>query len=230
VTISPVMSNVSAVIFDLDGLLIDSERISRDIWNATAAEFGLELDHIYHRLIGTGVSRTDEILAEHFGSAEIVARIRVRKSAIEADFLAHNAIPLKPGAVETLTKARSCGLKSALATGSVGRSVEAKARAHDLVRHFDVLVCGDEVSRGKPAPDIFLEAASRLAVDPSACVVFEDSKAGVDAARAAGMRVVVVPDLVQFESSYLDLGGVVMVSSLFEAHPLLFAPTGDVQV
>lgn len=216
------MSNVSALLFDLDGLLIDSERISRDIWNATAAEFNLTIDEVYPRLIGTGIARTDALLAEYLGDAEIVARMRVRKKEIEAEFLAQNMIPAKPGAVETLVKARSLGLRSALATGSVRAAVEAKIRPHNIESHFDTLVCGDEVPRGKPAPDIFLEAASRLMVDPSACVVFEDSMAGVDAACAAGMRVVAVPDLVPFDSSYAERSGVVVLRSLFEAHPLLF--------
>jgi beta-phosphoglucomutase len=216
------MSNIKALLFDLDGLLIDSERISRDIWNTTAAEFNRTIDEIYPRLIGTGMARTDEILAEYFGDADLVARMRVRKREIEADYLSQNAIPTKPGAVEILVTARSLGFKSALATGSVRASVDAKIRPHNIESHFDAFVCGDEVLRGKPAPDIFLEAAARLLVEPAECVVFEDSMAGVDAACAAGMRVVAIPDLVQFDTSYAERDGVVIVPSLFDAHRLVF--------
>jgi beta-phosphoglucomutase-like phosphatase (HAD superfamily) len=111
-------SSTSALIFDLDGLILDSERVSREIWNVTAKEFGVELDEIYPRLIGRGLAGVDAMLAEHLGDPGLVVRMRARKNEIQSGHLAQQAIPLKPGALETLMRARTHGYKTALATGS----------------------------------------------------------------------------------------------------------------
>ena len=209
----------AACIFDLDGLLLDSERVSRDCWIQAAREFGSSIHEIYPSLIGRGLAGCDALLAEHFGDASLVARMRIRKNDLQRRVLENGSIPLKLGARETLDFARSRGIQIALATGSVRDSVHEKLRPHDLAKHFDVMVCGDDVESGKPAPDIFLAAATRLAVAPDKCVVFEDSHAGVEGALCAGMRVVMVPDLVAPLEQY-GSRGVAIVSSLLDAHSL----------
>lgn len=218
--------NPSACIFDLDGLLLDSERVSRDCWIEAAKEFGQSVGEIYPSLIGKGLAGCDAILAEHFGDAVLVARMRNRKNELQRQVLERASIPLKPGARETLELAKKNGMQIALATGSVRDSVHEKLRPHDLTRHFHAMVCGDDVERGKPAPDIFLAAAARVAVKPEACVVFEDSCAGVEGALAAGMRVVMVPDLVAPLEEYVARG-VVIISSLFEAHQMYLERADD---
>jgi HAD superfamily hydrolase (TIGR01509 family) len=208
------------VLFDLDGLLVDSERISRDCWLAAAQERGFDLTDTYPQLVGRGAAETDRILTTVLGSAEIVALLRARKSELFDLHVEHRGVPLKPGAQEILSRSKELGLKTALATGSMQAAAQQKLAAHSIRHLFDAEVFGADVQRGKPYPDIFLLAAQKITVAPESCLVLEDSVAGMTAAHAAQMRVVVVPDLVHVPHPETT-ETVLVVNSLHEADRIL---------
>lgn len=212
------------VLFDLDGLLVDSERISRDCWLAAAQERGFDLAPIYHELVGRGAAETDRILAKELGSTQIVSELRAHKSVLFDLHVERHGVPLKPGASEILHRSKELGLKIALATGSTQAAAIQKLAKHPIRHLFDVEVFAGDVPRGKPHPDIFLHAAQKLEVIHDSCLVIEDSLAGMHAAQAANMRVVVVPDLVNVERA-ATTETVLVVSSLIEANQILSLKT-----
>ncbi len=186
-----------AVLFDLDGTLIDSERHNLVAWRAACAHHGFALsDAFYHSLIGLSKVKADERLQEEFGpGCDVVALRETRREIFYHAWDNGSPVPWKPGLDSLLPWLEQRGVGRAVATSSSQPEAFAKLTRARLVEHFSVVVCGDEVPAGKPAPDIFLEAARRLDVDPSRCLVVEDSPWGVLAARRAGMEVVYIPDL-----------------------------------
>ncbi len=181
----------AAVIFDLDGTLLDSEAITHAAGLAAFAAQGVAVDPAFLQSLA-GID-------DATGSARIRAAFPHLDPARfaqdwEADVLARQSggIPLKPGAVALL---QAILLPKALATSSQRASAHRKLAVTGLARHFPHVVTFDDVTRPKPAPEPYLAAAALLGVDPAACLAFEDSDTGAEAAHRAGMTVVQVPDL-----------------------------------
>jgi HAD superfamily hydrolase (TIGR01509 family) len=187
--------NPRAVIFDMDGLLLDSEPLYRATWQTASADLGFPIDDVlYERFVGRGNVEAEQILREHFGDAFPLDEFHKLWRSDWDKRLAAAPLARKAGAVELLDVLESRGIPKALATSSP--RVLALRCLGDLAPRFAALAFGDEVSHSKPAPDLFLLASQRLGIAPADCVVLEDSEAGVRAARAAGMDVIMVPDLV----------------------------------
>ena len=188
--------NIQAVIFDLDGTLIDTERTAQRAWQRAFAEFGFALpDDVYLQAVGRTAPDTHRLWRAVLGEAVPLDDIRARKQTLLDGFYASEDIALMPGALELLEVLHERRTPRAVATSTLSEAAHRKLRRTGLHHRFDAVVCGDEVAHGKPAPDIFLEAARRLHVDPSNCVVIEDSEAGVRAAHAAGAPVLMVPNM-----------------------------------
>lgn len=187
---------IGAVIFDMDGLMLDTERLARSAWDRAMADWGHTIpDEVYYRLIGRSIADTGEILRQALAADLPFEEIALRKRQYVDQEIARHGIPVKPGLLELLGWVDQAGLKKATATSTFREVALQKLRLARLQDRFDAIVCGDDVRRGKPAPDIFLATAHKLATPANQCVVLEDSEPGIEAAQAAGMIPLMVPDI-----------------------------------
>ncbi len=185
---------IKAVLYDMDGLLLDTEGIYTAVTQAIVHRYGLTFDWSHKRhMIGRPALDSARYLVTALSlPLTPEAYLTEREALLVAQFPHAEAFP---GALRLVSHLRDVGIKQAVATSSSARLFAVKTQRHGaLFGLFDAIVTGDEVAVGKPAPDIFLEAARRLGVEPAACLVMEDAPAGVQAAKAAGMAVVAVPD------------------------------------
>lgn len=190
------MTAIRAAILDMDGLLIDSEPLYRRASEQAAAGLGYEFDGALAAcIVGRSGRDVERILYERLGTQFPMDEFRRLWQAQWQDIVAAEGICPKPGAARLLAALDGAGCPVAIATSTGRDRARQCLAAADLDAAGRVLVCGEEVAKGKPAPDVYLEAARRLAVAPAWCIALEDSPAGVAAAAAAGMRVIMVPDL-----------------------------------
>ncbi|HWB48934.1 MAG TPA: HAD family phosphatase [Stellaceae bacterium] len=185
----------AAVVFDMDGLLFDTEALYQEAASLAAAEGGHDISSgVIDRLIGVPWLQGRLLLLEHFGESFPV-------EDFEAAWLRHfwviaeDRLTLKPGVAELLDTLDALRLPRAIATSSSHRTVHHHLAAHGLAERFHAIVGSGDYAAGKPAPDPFLKAAERLGVAPPLCLALEDSHNGVRSAAAAGMMTVMVPDL-----------------------------------
>ena len=184
-------NSIQAVIWDLDGVIIDSAEEHRRSWHRLAQEEGLPFTDA--QFWATFGRRNDAIIPLLWGpmSPERVRELSDRKEAYFRELIRETAAPL-PGAIELLTALRDAGYPQALASSTPIENIKLISEALGLRRYLSALVSGETVPRGKPAPDIFLKAAAELGMEPEKCLVIEDAVAGVEAAHAAGMRCIAV--------------------------------------
>lgn len=189
-------SPLEAVIFDMDGLMLDTERIALRVVAEAAAALGYPWrTEIGLAMVGLNARDSDAVAAMHLGPAYPVEPLRDEFAARYQRALESEPIPRKPGLLELLEWIESQALMKAVATSTKRERAQIKLSRAGLGGRFPVLVAGDEVERGKPAPDIFLAAAAAIGVSPRHCLVLEDSGPGVLGALAAGMQVIMVPDV-----------------------------------
>ena len=188
--------NISCLIYDMDGLLLDTEGIYTEVTQQIVGEYGKVFDwSVKEKIIGRRSIQAAEIIVESLDlPISPQDYLDSRKDVLQEKFKDTEALP---GAKEMTTHFSKLGIPQALATSSSSPMFEAKFEKHKKwFSQFAQIVRGDdpELKEGKPAPDIFLLAANRVGVDPAECLVFEDAPTGTEAALAAGMSVVVVPD------------------------------------
>lgn len=191
---------IRAAIFDMDGVLFDTEKLGQQAMVRISAELGHPITGAFYlKTLGVPNAECKLIYREgqgpDFPYDEAVRRFR----AYFSEYNRAHPLPRKPGLMECLTGLRARGVKAALATSTVRPLVmEYFANMPDVAACFDTLVCGGEVPRGKPAPDIYLAAAAALGMTPAECVGVEDSYYGVQSIRASGARCVMIPDLLPY--------------------------------
>jgi HAD superfamily hydrolase (TIGR01509 family) len=189
------LHDCAAWVFDMDGLLLDTERLSRRAFHAAADDLGVNLpEDAFFDLIGRPAREIHRRLALRLGDEELTNRMDARSDMHYEIFLAQG-VPVKDGAVELLDWLDARKLPCAVATSTRTAKAERKLAAAGLAKYFRAVIGGDQVEHGKPAPDVYLRAAMLLGVKPAQCGVLEDSEPGLRAAHAAGARVVWVPDL-----------------------------------
>jgi HAD superfamily hydrolase (TIGR01509 family) len=186
---------VEAVIFDLDGTLLDSESVYVAAMQDAARALGLELPlALCHGTVGVPGHERNLMLQKHYGAGFDIGEFRGHFSTSVQRRMSER-VPVKTGVVELLDFLAANGLPLAVATSAARSTAERNLSRAGLLQRFAALATRDDVENTKPAPDLYLEAARRLGVDPAACVAFEDSSVGIVAAHAAGMRVVMVVDI-----------------------------------
>ncbi len=184
-------NQIRAIIWDLDGVIIDSAEEHRLSWYRMALAEGLPFSD--EQFFATFGMRNDKIIPMLWGpmSDERIKALGDRKEAYFREFVREKVGPL-PGAIELLTALRDASYAQALASSTPIKNIEVISEKLHLERYLSALVSGETVPHGKPAPDVFLKAAAELSIEPAYCLVIEDAVAGVEAAHAGGMRCIAV--------------------------------------
>ena len=200
-------SELRAVIFDMDGLLLDSERIALSTFVDACREFGFDPDvEVYYKCIGGNDVRTKRILTEGYGERFPFDDINKLWHATYEEEAACRPFPLKQGALDLLRALEAKHVRKAVVTSTRRESASRKLLNAGLLSFFEFIVGGDEISKSKPDPEIYLTACRRLGEDPEDCLALEDSDNGVLSAFAAGLMVIQVPDLLQPSPQVKTLG------------------------
>ena len=201
-------TNLKGAIFDMDGVLIDTEKLYLRFWKMAAAEFGYEMrdEHVFAvRSMARKYSgpKLKSLLGQDFPTEEV----RSRRSELMNEFIEKHGIETKKGLFRLLNLLRDSGYRIAVATATPRERTLMYLSRIGALEYFDAVVCGDMVTTGKPAPDIYLTAAKELGLPPEQCAAFEDSPNGLIAAHTAGCYTVMVPDMTPPDDSvapYID--------------------------
>ena len=195
---------IQAVIFDMDGLLIDSESVYRDAIIAAAAQLGHDLpESVFKRMIGLPDTGSGQVLIDHFGP-ELDLQALWSDATHRFRQVTQAGVALKTGVLELLEHLEALGLPCAIATSSPHESVDHHIAESGILHRFKAVIARGDYARGKPFPDPYLAAASALAIEPHHCLALEDSHNGVRAAHAAGMMTIMVPDLLEPTDEMVD--------------------------
>ena len=188
------MSLLRSIIFDLDGVLADSEPWWNQIDAKLLTEYGATYRGEYHQnVVGVSYRLAVEFYKKAFALSVPTEEMMRRRGEIATEFFA-NRVGVFPPVKEVLEELRQMKLHLAVATSSVTASARPFLDRQHLTAFFEVIVTGEKVEHGKPAPDIYLRAADKLGIPADACLVVEDALPGVAAAKAANMRVAALPD------------------------------------
>jgi len=193
VNVQSQQQEIQAVIFDLDGVLMDSERLAFQAWSHWVHLHGGVLsEEDFPRMIGLMAEETAIYVMEQSGLTFDIAESSAWAWEWVLDRLREGCAPL-PGAAELLHALSARGYPLAIASNAIAGYIDEALAGLGLLDYFPVRVSVDDVAQGKPAPDVYLAAAARLGLEPQRCLAIEDSRVGMQAASAAGMRVIVVP-------------------------------------
>lgn len=195
---------IKAVIFDFDGLLLDTETPSFDVWQEIFQEHGAVLERSkWVQCVGASYdhfhpcTHLESLIGRKVNHQELIDRKNKRKTEI-CDLL-----PWMPGALDKIAEAKTLGFKRAIASSSHFHWIDRYLKQRNLESEFDATSTGNEVKQTKPSPDLYLLAAKKLGVDPKDCIAFEDSRNGVTAAKTAGLRAVIaVPNSITENSDF----------------------------
>lgn len=188
---------IKAVVFDMDGVLFDTERLCLASWKVVAERYGITgVEDVFPLCIGRTNPDTRKIIHEHYPELDIDVFYEQVRDVIH-EKLEKDGVPLLPYAGDILRGLKAAGIPLAIGSSTRIETVTSQLKEVGFYDMFSAVVGGDLVEHGKPAPDIYLEACRRLGLDPSDCAAVEDSFNGIRAAHAAGMVPVMVPDMVE---------------------------------
>ncbi|MDE7195185.1 MAG: HAD family phosphatase [Oscillospiraceae bacterium] len=197
---------IKAVIFDLDGLILDTEKLLVKFWCQAANEAGfpMQTEHALH-IRSLGRKFAIPYLSEIFGPEFDYMKIRSRRMELMAEHIREHGLEKKPGLEELLSYLQRNRIPAAVATATDKNRAEEYLQQTGLLHYFSNIVCATMVENGKPKPDIYLFAAARLGLKPQECMALEDSPNGIYAASSAGCVTVMVPDLTEPDEEVLPL-------------------------
>ena len=198
------MNKIKAVLFDMDGVIFDTEREYLKEWEAIFKKYGYKMKkEIYISVMGRGRKKVKEIFKEKFGEDLPIDKMYIEKDKMLKEAVENNKVPLKEGALELLEFLKENGYKIALATSAKRERVKIQVRHAKIENIFDAIVCSEDITNSKPDPEIFLKAAEKVCVNPENCIVIEDSEAGIKAAFNAKMMGFHIEDLKKADESIL---------------------------
>ena len=187
---------IKGIVFDMDGLMFDTERLAKEAWAYAGTVLGLNItQEMVIKTLGLNTDDTDRVLMEELGEAfDIMAARKIRTEYVVGS-IEKNGIPMKRGLPELLKYLNENDYKITVATSSEHEVARYNFRRAGISDFFDDIVCGDMIEQGKPAPDIYLKASGILGVPPQECLALEDSPMGILAAYRAGLKPVMIPDM-----------------------------------
>lgn len=186
-----------AVIFDMDGVIFDSEALVLSCWKIIGESYGISgIDGVFRRCIGTNTAETKRIVLDYYGEEFDYEHFREKASALFQEKTKEKGVPVKRGARELLSYLKVNGYRIGLATSTRKVRAEEELEQAGLLKFFETLVCGDMVTHSKPHPEIYELACREMGLAPAAVYAIEDSFHGVRSASAAGMKVIMVPDMI----------------------------------
>ena len=209
------MKDFDAAVFDMDGLIFDSERAGFECWSEVAKTYGFnDITALYRECIGCSRVRVEKLVKGAFGEDFPFDRFRQQVFELYTERYGGGKMPLKSGAREILEYLKTKGIRTAIASSSDREMVCSLLDGAGLTGYFDGIVAGDMVTRSKPEPDIFLAACRLLGTAPERTVAVEDSYNGIRAAHAGGLRPVMVPDMLPADEEMRSLAETVEDSLL----------------
>lgn len=192
------LSNIELIIFDMDGLMFDTETVSYEAWVNAAAYYNFHITKdLFERTIGTNLNKTREILVNNFGERFPFELVRDKRMAISKEIVETKGVVIKKGLYELLEYLEAKKYKMAVATSTSRSRATKLLQSANVDKYFECILCGDEIENSKPNPEIFIKVSEKLNCNVQNCVVLEDSENGILAAKNAGMIPILIPDIIQ---------------------------------
>ncbi|MDE6781598.1 MAG: HAD family phosphatase [Ruminococcus sp.] len=190
--------NINGAVFDMDGLMLDTEKLLVRFWREAAAEYGYNMtnENVYE-IRSLSRKYSIPLLKGIFGEEFPFSEVRKRRIVLMNDYIDRYGFEVKKGLYELLDYLKNNSYRIAVATATDRERAESYLKKIDVYKYFDAVICGDMVVKGKPEPDIYLTASGELGLPPAECAAFEDSPNGIKSAYAAGCKVIMIPDLTQ---------------------------------
>ncbi len=189
---------IDAVIFDMDGLMFDTEKLGETCWEKAGEKFGYNISReIYKKVTGLNLAKSKEIFLKYHGKDFPFDIIRNERIRLANEKIISRGVPVKTGLFDLLDFLKSAKIKTGLASSTEKQRVYLLLDQSKTKDYFHAITCGDEVTKGKPDPEIFLTTCVKLRTEPERCIVLEDSVHGIEAAFRAGMLPIMVPDTIQ---------------------------------
>ena len=192
------MEKIEAIVFDMDGVIFDTERLIYKLWLEIAPKYGFNtVDTLFYKVIGVTKTYTEQVFYKEYGKDIPYWEFREEAKRVFFEYVNEHGVPLKDGIRELLEYLKKNNYKIGLASSTSIDTITEELKMEKLYDYFDVVVGGDLIKNSKPAPDIYLAACEKLGVKPENAIAIEDSFNGIRAAHAAGMKAIMVPDMIE---------------------------------